>query len=47
MNKTLIVVSTVKEMYNERKFNFDFSLVINWEDVDKTNEIVAVNDRLQ
>ena len=40
------VVATVEEMDNERKIKLGFSSIIDWEDVDKTNEIIAVNDRL-
>ena len=40
------VVATVEEMDNERKIKLGFSSIIDWEDVDKTNEIITVNDRL-
>ena len=34
-------------MDNEKKNKLSFSSIIGWEDVDKPDEIVAVNDRLQ
>ena len=47
MTKIWKVVATIKEMDNERKIKLGFSSVIGCEDVDKTDEIVAVSDRLQ
>ena len=47
MTKIRKVVATVEEMDNQRKINLGFSSVIGREDVDKTDETVAVNDRLQ
>ena len=44
---TMKVVATVEEMDNERKIKLGFSSIICREDVDKTDEIIAVNDRLQ
>ena len=41
------VVAMVGEMNNERKIKLGFSSIIYREDVDKTDEIIAVNDRLQ
>ena len=41
------VVATVEEMDNERKIKLGFSSIIDREDVDKTDGIVAVNNRLQ
>ena len=41
------VVATVEEMDNEKKIKLGFSSIICREDVDKTDEIIAVNDRLQ
>ena len=41
------VVATVEEMDNERKIKLGFSSVICREDVDKTDENIAANDRLQ
>ena len=40
------VVVIVEEMDNERKIKLGFSSIIGWHDVDKTDDIVAVNDRL-
>ena len=40
------VVATVEEMDNERKIKLGFSSIIDREDVDKTDGIVAVNNRL-
>ena len=47
MTKIRKVVATVEEMDNERKIKLGFSSIICREDVDKTDEIIAVNDRLQ
>ena len=47
MTKARKVVATVEEMDKERKIEFSFSSIIGRGDVDKTDEIVAVNDRLQ
>ena len=47
MIKIRKVVATVEEMDHEKKIKLDFSSIICREDVDKTNEIIAVNDRLQ
>ena len=47
MTKIRKVVATIEEMDNERKIKLGFSSDICREDVDKTNEIIAVNDRLQ
>ena len=41
------VVATVEESDSERKIKLGFSSIIGWEDVDKTDEIVTFNDRLQ
>ena len=40
-------VVTVEEVDNERKIKLVFSSIIGREDVDKTDEIVAINDRLK
>ena len=47
MTKIRKVVAPVEEMDNERKIKLGFSSIICREDVDKTDEIIAVNDRLQ
>ena len=47
MNKIQKVVATVEEMDNERKMKLGFSSVIGRDDVDKSDEIVAANDRLR
>ena len=47
MTKIRKVVATVEEMDNKRKIKLGFSSIICWEDVDKTDEIIAVNDKLQ
>ena len=41
------VVATVEEMNKERIIKLGFSLIIRQVYVDKTDEIEAVNDRLQ
>ena len=41
------VVATVEESDSEKKIKLGFSSIIGWEDVDKTDEIVTFNDRLQ
>ena len=46
MTKIWKVVATVKEMDNEKKLSWVCPFNYR-EDVDKTDEIVAVNDRLQ
>ena len=46
MNKIRKVVATVQEMKNERKIKLVFSSIIGRGDVDKSDEIVAFNDRL-
>ena len=47
MIKIRKVVATVEEMDNKRKIKLGFSSIICREDVDKTDEIIAVNDKLQ
>ena len=47
MTKIRKVVATVEEMDNERKIKMCFFSIICREDVDKTDEIIAVNDSLQ
>ena len=47
MTKIRKVVAPVEEMDNERKIKLGFSSIICREDVDKTDEIIAANDRLQ
>ena len=47
MAKIRKVVVTVEEVDNERKIKLVFPSIIGREDVDKTDEIVAVNDRLK
>ena len=47
MTKIRKVVATVEETDNEREISLGFSSIIDREDVDKTDEIVAVNDILQ
>ena len=47
MTKIRKFVPTIEEMDNERKIKLDFSLIIGRENVGKTDEIVAVNDKLQ
>ena len=47
MTKIRKVVATVEEMDNERKIKLSFSSIISQEDVDKTDEIIAVNNRLE
>ena len=47
MTKTRKVVAAIKEMDKERKIKLGFFSIICREDVDKTDEIIAVNDRLQ
>ena len=41
------VVATVEEVDHDRKIKLGFSSIICWEDIDTTDEIIAVNDRLQ
>ena len=47
MNKIRKVVATVEAMDNERKIKLVFSWIICRKDADKTDEIIAANDRLQ
>ena len=47
MAKIRKVVATVEEIDNERETKLGFSSIIDREDVDKTDEIAAVNDILQ
>ena len=47
MAKIRKVVATIEETDNEREISLGFSSIIDREDVDKTDEIVAVNDILQ
>ena len=47
MAKIRKVVATVEEIDNERKIKLGFSSIFCREDVDKTDEIIAVTDRLQ
>ena len=47
MNKIRKVVATVEAIDTERKIKLGFSSIICREDVDKTVENIAVNDRLQ
>ena len=47
MTKIRKVVATVEEIDSERKIKLDFSSIVGLEDVDKADEIVAVNGRLQ
>ena len=47
MTKIRKVVATVEEVDNKREIKLGFSLIVGWENIDKTDEIVAVNDRLQ
>ena len=41
------IVATVKKMDNKRKIKLAFPSIIGWDDVDNSDEIVAVNDRIR
>ena len=47
MTKIRKAVAYVEEMDNERKIKLGYSSIIGRQDVDKTDEIAAANDRLQ
>ena len=46
MTKVRKVVTTVEEMVKEIKIESGFSSIIDWGDAEKTEKVVAINDKL-